>query len=71
MKIILISPAYNEKKTVGIIVESGLELVKCGQIHDFVLVDDGSTDGTAQIALNMGAKVISMGKNSGKGAAFL
>ncbi len=70
-KVILITPAYNEQETIHIIVNSGLELVAKGVISDFVVIDDGSTDNTANIAKGLGAKVISLPENRGKGGAFL
>lgn len=35
-----------------------------------IVVDDGSTDGTARTAVMAGAEVVSLGRNSGKGAAL-
>ncbi|NHH98236.1 hypothetical protein DYY66_0510 [Candidatus Nitrosotalea sp. FS] len=59
-------PAYNEEKTIGDIVKRSL------QYSDRVIVvDDGSTDRTAQIAKQSGATVISHEKNQGYGAAVI
>ena len=41
-----------------------------GYLPNIVVVDDGSTDGTAGKAKAAGAEVIRLGRNSGKGAAL-
>ena len=59
-------PAYNE--------ESHIEnLIKSAQNHvdSVVVCDDGSTDGTADVAKKAGAIVISHNKNKGYGAAII
>jgi cellulose synthase/poly-beta-1,6-N-acetylglucosamine synthase-like glycosyltransferase len=43
-------PARNEAATIGAIVSSMAGLVDSGSVEDLVVVDDGSTDGTAAIA---------------------
>lgn len=68
-RITLITPAYNEPETIGTIVQSGLSLVREGHIQNFYVIDDGSTDGTAEIARGMGAMVHSLKTNLGKAAA--
>lgn len=57
-------PAFNEAVTIGSVVVQALEHV------DLVLVvDDGSSDGTAHIAELAGARVLRHPVNQGKGAA--
>ncbi len=64
-KIFALIPAYNEEKTIAKI------LVKTERIADaVVVVDDGSTDETAQIAERLNATVLRHEKNLGKGAAL-
>ncbi|MDZ7740335.1 MAG: glycosyltransferase [Bacteroidota bacterium] len=58
-------PAFNEEKQIGQVIETMPEFV------DYILVvDDGSTDRTVEIAKNHGAKTVSHKKNMGVGAAF-
>jgi glycosyltransferase involved in cell wall biosynthesis len=58
-------PSYNESKTIGALVER-LE----GYGFPVYVVDDGSADGTGDIARSMGATVISHASNKGKGASL-
>ena len=64
-KILVAMPAYNEEKYIGSLV------LKARQYGDEVLVvDDGSTDYTAEIARLAGATVIRHKENKGYGAAI-
>lgn len=65
MKIFCIIPALNEEKTVGEVIKNIRPLA-----DTVVLVDDGSTDATAQIASREGAVVLSHPINRGQGAAL-
>lgn len=58
-------PCFNEEGTIAVLVSS---LSK--QLPLVIVVDDGSTDGTAHNAENAGAVVIRHGRNRGKGAAL-
>jgi glycosyltransferase involved in cell wall biosynthesis len=63
--IAIVIPAFNEEAKIGHVIESMPDFV------DHVLVvDDGSSDNTVEIAQKHGAKTISHKKNSGVGAAF-
>jgi len=65
MTLAVVVPAYNEEKTVGQVVRS------LRPAADRVLVvDDGSTDGTAAAARSAGAEVIGHFMNRGLGAAL-
>jgi glycosyltransferase involved in cell wall biosynthesis len=57
-------PAFNEESTIAEVV-SGL----AGIVDAVTVVDDGSTDATAERATTAGAAVISHERKSGKGAA--
>ena len=62
-----IIPAYNERKTIGGVIAP---LLGHPLIDEIIVVDDGSTDGTAHRARSMGATVISMPENGGKASAM-
>ena len=64
MKIAVI-PAYNEEEKVEMIVTETKKFV-----DKVILVDDGSSDRTSEIAAKSGAKVYKISKNSGKGMAL-
>jgi glycosyltransferase involved in cell wall biosynthesis len=64
-RIVAIVPAYNEERFIGSVV------LKAQKHCDIVVVvDDGSTDGTAEVARAAGAEVIGHEHNQGKGAAL-
>lgn len=60
-------PAYNEEERVGFTVEALYRSVGCRRV---IVVDDGSTDGTAERASRAGATVLRQGRNRGKGQAL-
>ncbi len=65
-RIILIAPAYNEEDRIGGVVAAAPRDV----VDTVLVVDDGSTDATAQVAAGAGAKVLSLGSVMGVGAAI-
>lgn len=64
-KIVVLIPAYNEERFIGSVV---LQARK--HADEVIVVDDGSSDATAEIALIAGAEVIRHDQNKGKGAAL-
>jgi glycosyltransferase involved in cell wall biosynthesis len=60
-------PAYNEADRLGPTLDALIQLRLCDEI---VVVDDGSTDFTADVAIERGVRVIRRPKNHGKGAAM-
>lgn len=66
--IVLFLPAHDEAATVGHVVARVPAMVG-GHPVVVVVIDDGSTDGTAGVALAAGAAVVQMGRQSGLGAA--
>jgi glycosyltransferase involved in cell wall biosynthesis len=71
MRAVAIVPAYQAELTVGEVVRalSGLWPVN-GVAHRVIVVDDGSTDATAELAEQAGAHVLRHLENRGKGAAL-
>lgn len=65
IKVTAVIPAYNEETTIGSVVLSTRQ-----HVLRVVVVDDGSTDRTAELAQLAGAQVISHYENLGKGAAL-
>jgi glycosyltransferase involved in cell wall biosynthesis len=67
--ILITIPAYNEEKTIGQVV-SDVHSVMKGQDYKVLVVNDGSTDKTAEIAKQKGAIVVSHPHNLGLAQAF-
>jgi glycosyltransferase involved in cell wall biosynthesis len=65
MKTSVILPAYNEEKNIGKV----LKAVKAAGRYEIIVVDDGSTDATGDIARKHGCKVLRFDRNIGKGYA--
>lgn len=61
----MIIPAYNEERRIGNVLKGIPDFV-----DEVIVVDDGSSDGTSKVAMELGATVIRLNKNSGKGAAM-
>ena len=72
MKLIIQIPCYNEEKTLPKVLEDlPRELPDIDQI-EFLVIDDGSTDRTVEIARELGVHhVLSMGSNHGLAATFM
>ena len=66
-KVSVVIPAYNEENTVARVVDV-IKQVSC--VDEIIVVDDGSSDNTAQEASEAGAIVISHEVNKGKGEAL-
>ena len=65
MKIVVVIPAYNEEKIVGQVVRAALK-----ESSLVIVVDDGSTDKTGQIAQEAGAKIYRHIINLGLGSTL-
>lgn len=63
--IVAVIPAYNEERFIGSVVLCALKFVST-----VIVIDDGSTDRTSEIAAAAGAEVICHKENRGKGAAI-
>lgn len=66
-KVSVIIPAYNEEDTVAKVVEV---VKKASYVDEIIVVNDGSSDNTAQEAQKAGAIVITHETNKGKGEAL-
>jgi glycosyltransferase involved in cell wall biosynthesis len=64
VRIVGVIPAYNEAETIAPVVDETAEYV-----DEIVVVDDGSSDGTAEIAREHGAVVVEHVFNTGVGGA--
>ncbi|KNY07441.1 glycosyl transferase family 2 [Microbacterium sp. GCS4] len=64
---LVIVPAWNEEQSVGNTVS---EILRADPRYDIVVIDDGSTDGTADVARRAGARVLSLPFNLGVGGAM-
>ena len=64
MRTVAVLPAYNEADTIGPVIEGTRE-----HVEEVVVVDDGSSDGTADIAREHGATVVEHVFNTGVGGA--
>lgn len=67
----VIIPAYNEEKEIGALIEGVHRVLrKLGIRSEVIVVDDGSTDATAEIARSKGVFVVPHGANQGYGASL-
>ena len=70
MKLSVIIPVYNEVESIQVILK---RVYETNLVHEIVVVDDGSKDGTRDVLATLDGKnslrVILHEKNKGKGAA--
>lgn len=67
MSVTAIIPAFNEEHTIAFVVTC---VKQVGEIENVIVVSDGSTDRTAEIAIECGADVLELQENVGKGGAI-
>ncbi len=70
INILVAIPALNEERSIASVLDKLSHVQVQGARITSVVVDDGSTDGTAGIAVSRGVQLISHGRNRGVGAAF-
>lgn len=68
IKYSLIIPAYNEEEGLPVVLNDVFKLIN--ESYEIIVVDDGSTDRTREVAQRFPCRVISHIYNSGKGAAM-
>lgn len=64
---LIVIPAYNEENNIGRVLEG---IRRCAPELPVLVINDGSSDSTAQTSREHGAKVISLPFNSGYGVAL-
>ena len=69
-RLLVVIPALNEAATIGRVVRTVPRCIPGVSDVVIVVIDDGSTDGTADIACQAGAKVVRHGTPQGVGAVF-
>ena len=65
VNVVAIIPAYNEEKALADVIDRTLE-----HVDEVIVVDDGSSDKTSEVAIEAGARVIKHSVNLGKGEAL-
>jgi glucosyl-3-phosphoglycerate synthase len=66
----VIIPAKDEASTIGGVLAAVLPQVAAGLVEEVLVIDDGSSDGTAEVARSAGATVLTLEGGGGKGAAM-
>jgi len=67
----IVIPAFNEENSLGSIIRQTNEVLQgFGMPYEILVIDDGSTDGTARVAGIHGATLVKNGSNRGKGHAL-
>jgi glycosyltransferase involved in cell wall biosynthesis len=67
MRVAAVIPALNEEATIGAVVST---LRHVNTVNEIIVVSDGSTDHTAEVARRAGARVIEHKENMGKAGAM-
>ena len=66
LRVIAMAPAWNEEAKIGEVVRR----TPRDLVDEILVIDDGSTDRTVEVAQELGARVIPMGRVAGVGAAL-
>jgi glycosyltransferase involved in cell wall biosynthesis len=65
----VVAPAFNAETYLRLSLPPLMDMVRQGQVREVIVVDDGSTDGSADFARSLGATVIPSGGRRGPGGA--
>jgi glycosyltransferase involved in cell wall biosynthesis len=67
----IVIPAFNEEQSIASQIQAVRQVMDQTEwVYEIIVVNDGSTDGTAKEAAGQGAKLISLPENRGYGAAL-
>lgn len=66
-RVAAIIPAYNEESNIGAVLRV---LKQVPEVSEVIVVNDGSTDRTGEVARSFGVRVVDLPVNQGKGAAL-
>jgi glycosyltransferase involved in cell wall biosynthesis len=67
--VVVVIPAFDEEESIGPVL-AGIPKEACGLMVDTLVVDDGSSDATADISTAHGVHVAKLPENMGQGAAL-
>lgn len=70
MKLSIVIPAFNEEATISKVIQELKAIEWVGLENELIVIDDGSTDQTAEIAQSKGSRVIRHMINRGLGGAL-
>jgi len=70
MKVLIALPAFNEERAIGPVLQALPRELPGVESVEWLVVDDGSRDGTAEVAEAEGARVVRHAANQGVGKAF-